>query len=96
MLGGRPESENAIALASVVATKVHGPLEPAARSILKPLSLDEVSIQERFIWDAENAVATRLKGAVGEMALKRSSLMLVKSGSDNDGTSPDGVFDSII
>ena len=38
---------------------------PAHRSILKPSSLPELSIQDRLIWLEEPAVAVRLLGETG-------------------------------
>jgi hypothetical protein len=40
------------------------------RSILKPSSLVELSVQFRFIWLVEKVEATRLVGAAGALALR--------------------------
>ena len=44
---------------------VNGPAAALARSTLKPVSFEELSVQERGIWLAEAAVAARAPGAAG-------------------------------
>ncbi len=44
---------------------VNGPPEAVARSILKPLSMPELSVQLSLIREASTVVAARLLGAEG-------------------------------
>ncbi len=44
---------------------MNGPAAAVARSTLKPVSLEELSVQVRLIWLAEAAVAARAVGAAG-------------------------------
>ena len=60
-----PWSEYTRPFAAVTPTCVHGPLLPSARSTLKPLSFEELSVQSRSIRDDEIDVAFRLLGASG-------------------------------
>ena len=48
-----------------VATIVQLPVGPVRRKILKPVSLDELSVHVRLTWLEETAMATRFAGAAG-------------------------------
>ena len=58
-----PVSENAVAL--MPAVPIWTQADPVHRSILKPVSVVELSVQAKLIWVEELAVATRLAGAAG-------------------------------
>jgi hypothetical protein len=60
-----PPLEKDTAPGPVVPTWVHGPDALGPRSILKPVSLNELSVQDRLIWLALTATAPRLPGATG-------------------------------
>jgi hypothetical protein len=54
-----------LTFAPTVAIWVQGPVDPGERSILKRLSLTELSFQERLIWVDEKGAAKRPDGAIG-------------------------------
>ena len=57
----------ALAPAVPICAKLVHPL-PVQRSTLNPLSLPELSVQDRLIWLEEAAVADRLLGAAGSVS----------------------------
>ena len=63
--GCSPLSANAATFAAVAAIRLHGPLLAGARSILKPVSFAELSVQTRSISVEDTAVAERELGFAG-------------------------------
>jgi len=57
--------ENATIPGEATATSAQGPADARARSTLKPLSLNELSVHDRSIRVEEMAAAERLLGADG-------------------------------
>jgi hypothetical protein len=60
-----PPSEKDTAPGPVVPIWSHGPDALGPRSIFKPASLNELSIQDRLIWVCETVEAARPVGATG-------------------------------
>ncbi len=58
-----------VAPAAVVVISEYVPDGPVLRSILKPVSLELLSDQARFIWLDETALVVRLEGAVGMLGM---------------------------
>ena len=60
-----------LTFAPTVPTWLKGPAEEVERSMAKPVSSLEPSIQVRLTWEAEAAVATKPEGAIGTVVLAR-------------------------
>ncbi len=65
MASGSPLFAYDATFAPTVAIWVQGPVDPDERSILKRLSLKELSFQEMLIWVAEKGAAKRPDGVTG-------------------------------
>ena len=64
-----PELVYTVTAFATVAICSHGPVEVGACSILKPVSLLELSCHLSWIWFDESAAAVRLDGARGTVCL---------------------------
>ena len=60
----RSESVKEVVLAPTVAISVKFVSVSGLRSILKPVSVEDLSFQFKSTWDEDNAVAVKLEGEV--------------------------------